>query len=380
VTRDAKLALALFVGSLLALLALSARTPLGPASSDYAALVNQAEDVVRTIARNGVASLGNATEKSPLEALGKRPLAPLLSAWAALSIARVGLLDGSTSVRLPWLVLAALMPPCIYWQLRERVGMRAALLGGLWLLASPGFASSALAVAPAALGAWAGWLVVGATARTASVRLPHERCFWWCITSGVATLGFGLCFAVVWALPLVALQGWLARGKATLLAGERGKLPVPTALVLAASCLPVGVIVFDPLLWHSSLPTMIRRVFEEKDPTLMVGAANSASLLRAALLAPIGGFALARTALARRFATGAFRPARDRSELASTVLLAGILCAFLASVYEPLSQALARPICACLVASGAAFVAERWAARHAAVAEAALVLVSVLLR
>ncbi len=378
-SRDGRVALALCAGSLLVLLVLSARSPLGPASSDYAALVNQAEQAVRGVARDGLGFFASAEGSHAVEQLTKRPLAPLLSAWVALSFGRVGLLDGSTCVRLPWLLLAALAAAGTFLMLRRRLPRSSAALGAIWLLASPGFAASALSVAPGALAAWAGWLVLGAAGSAASARTERERCAWSCASGGIALLGFGLSFATVWVVPLLLAHGWLARGRASLTASEHGALPVPPSALCVAIALPLGVVLFDPLLWHSPVPAVIRRVFEETDARSALGTGLGALAL-SLLLALSGAVALAHAALARRFATGEFRPKRDPSALGLELLLASVLCALAVPLDGDFAAQLLRPILACLVGFGAASVARRWFVRHAALAEAALLLASLLVR
>lgn len=378
-SRDGKLALAIFAGSLFALLVLSAHSPLGPANSDYAALVNQAENAVRGVASDGFAFFASASGKHAIEQLSKRPLVPLLSAWSALSLGRIGVLDGSTSVRLPWLVLAAIAPACIFLQLRARLATRSAIAGAAWLVASPGFVASALAVSPAALPAWSGWAVLTAASRAANARRVGARCAWVCAAGGFALVACGLSFAVLWLVPLVVAHTWLARGGATLQASERGSLPISAAAAAVLCALPLGVLLFDPLLWHVTVPSMIFRLFEEED-AVNAGAVSFGSLVLPAVLALAGAVALAHAALARLFATGEFRPRRDCSQLGLTLLLAGLTCALLSSADLPLSNQLLRPILACLVGLGAVAIARRWFSRYAIAAELALLASSLLVR
>ncbi len=378
-SRDSKLALALFFGSLIVLLVLSARSPLGPANSDYAALVNQAENVVRGVAREGFSFLTSAEGDRAIEDLSKRPLAPLLSAWSALSLGRVGLLDGSSSVRLPWLVLAALGPVGIFLRLRRLVSVRCAVLGGAWLLAAPGFIDSALTVNPASLSAWAGWLVLAAVASAAQARRAHERCAWVCASGGIAWFGFGLSFAMLWVVPLLIVHGWLERGHPTLRASEHGKLPVSAATLAVVLALPLAVLAFDPLLWRSQAPAMIRRLFEEQDAPRVLTASFGALVLPS-VLALSGAVALAHAALARRFATGEFRPPRNQGALGLGLMLAVGASVALALFQGQLAEQLLRPLLACLVAIGAAAIARRWFSRHALVAESALLVLSLLVR
>jgi hypothetical protein len=215
-----RLALALLGVSLVTLTVLSGRIPLGPLSSDYAALVNQAEDSIHGFAQNGPHILVQPEGRAALEELTKRPLAPLLSAWSALSVGRVGLLDGSSSVRLPWLILAGAMPVSVFLFLRQRASTVTAFGAGFWLFLSPGFVSSALAVRPNALAVWSGWLVLVASVCTGQARTPRARCALSLLCAALACLAFGLSFRALWIVPLLLIHAWSARPRGTLLAAR----------------------------------------------------------------------------------------------------------------------------------------------------------------
>ncbi len=384
--RTATLALIVLSASLLALFVASARTPLGPTSSDYAALVNQAEDSLRSLARGGVGALARPDARSGLEQLTKRPLAPLLSAWSALSLGRVGLVSGSTSVRMPWLILAGLMPVSVFVLLRPRWPASAAFGAAFWLVMSPGFVVNALSVRPSVLAVWSGWLVLVAYACVARERAGRVRCMLLIACAVLAWLAFGLSFGALWVAPLLLLHAWSIGGSVSLRALRRGNVPVPAAALLVIAALPVAVIAFDPLLWHADVPAMIRRVFDEEDP-VHGSAPPLTPFVLPCLLALAGLAELSRGALARRFATGEFCPRRDPSALGLLLALGLGLAAFCSGLSPRLSSEFAtellRPILACLVAIGAASLASFAFARHArfvAFAEAGFLLLTLLVR
>jgi hypothetical protein len=379
----AKLALALLGASLVTLFVASARTPLGAAHSDYAALVNQAEDLVRTIAHDGFGALGQTEVKSQVEQLTKRPLTPLLSAWSALSLGRVGLLDSPSSVRLPWVILAGLMPLSVFLVLYDRCGTRTALGAGCWLLLSPGFVDSALAVRPDALGVWSGWSLLTVYAWSERERTLHARRALLVACGALGLLAFGLSLDVLWVLPLILVHALSVRGAQELRAAERGQVLIPATALLLIAVLPVAIVACDPLLWHADAPTIIRRVFDEEDPVSSV-TSRLAPLFVPGLLSLCGLVALVLHGLARRFATGQYRPARDRSGI-GVLLGLGLLCAALcawfgASSGREFAVELLRPFLACLVGIGAAALSSRFAARRAHLAEAGLLVLALLVR
>jgi hypothetical protein len=382
-TAVTKLALALLGISLVTLLVASARTPLGPANSDYAALVNQAEDLVRTIAHDGLGALGQSEVRNHVEQLTKRPLTPLLSAWSALSLGRVGLLAASSSIRLPWLILAGLMPLSVFLVLRDRYGARTALGAACWLLLSPGFIDSALAVRPDALGVWSGWLLLAVYAWSERERTLHARRELLAVCGALGLIAFGLSLQALWVLPLILVHALSVRSAQGLRASGRGQVLIPATALLLLAVLPVAIVACDPLLWHADAPTLIRRVFDEEDPASSV-TSRFAPFFVPGLLSLCGLVALALHGLSRRFATGRYRPARDRSGI-GLLLGLGLLCAALcawfgASSGRQFAVELLRPFLACLVGIGAAALSSRFAARHAQFAEAGLLVVALLVR
>jgi hypothetical protein len=383
VKRETKLALALLLFSFIVLFAASAREPLGAGNSDYAALVNQAEEAVRVAAARGVRALAGPESRGAIEQLGNRPLAPLLSAWSALSFGRLGILDGSSCLRLPWLILAALLPLSLFLLLRARFRTRTAAVASLWLLLSPGFIDAALSVRASMLAIAAGWLVVAASACALRQRSPSARCWLLLASAACAWIGCGLSFAVTWIIPVLLLHAWIANRERAERLLEHGYWPLPNVVLVALVALPIAVYSFDPLLWHGDVPALIRRVFEEDD-SARAFATGIGSLILPGLFGLVGILAMAHAALARRFATGEFRPSRDASALGG-LLTAGLICCAICGIWDSASSrelglALLRPLLACLVAVGAAFVAERLSARHARFVEPLLVALTLLVR
>lgn len=360
--------LLVLVASWLALFVASAREPLGPANSDYAALVNQAEDAVRSVAERGLGALRPTESRASLEPLTKRPLAPILSAWAALSVGRLGLLDGSSSVRLPWLVLAGLTPAAVYWLMLRRWSVATALGGALWLLCSPGFLASALAVRPSALAVWSGWLVLVTCVWAQGERRRRERGALLALCALGSWLALGLSYAALWILPVLLLHDWGARFAATLRVARRGRLAVSTATLIVLAAVPVAIFCFDPALWQPEVPALIRRLLDAEAPVRDI-VPGFAPFALPTLLGVVGLFGLARAALARRFATGEHRPERDPSALGllvALVLFIALLAGpFGASANPEFSAQLVRLPLAVLATIGAADLAARIIRRDA---------------
>ena len=384
--RRAACGLLVLIVSFLVLFGASAREPLGPANSDYAALVNQAEDAVRSVAQRGLGALRQPESLGLLAPRTKRPLAPLLSAWAALSVGRLGLLDGSSSVRLPWLILASLTPASLYWLMLRRWSVATALGGACWLLGSPGFLASALAVSPSVLAVWSGWLVLALGVGAQGERRRRERLALLAACALTAWLAFGLNYAALWALPVLLVHGWGARGSAAVHAVQRGTLPVSTAALFVILAVPVAVVCFDPVLWQLDVPALIRRLLEEEPPVGAV-APRFGPFGLPALIGLVGLFALARTALARRFATGEHRPTRDPSALGLllglVLFVAALSGLFGGSAGQEFSSQLLRMPLAVLVTLGAAELAARAfgrAARARGLAQAALLALALIVR
>jgi hypothetical protein len=206
------------------------------------------------------------------------------------------------------------------------------------------------------------------------------------LCSVLACLAFGLSFAAAWALPLLLVHGWCDRISDTHRESARGRLPVPTPVVVALVALPVAVLAFDPLLWHTEVPAMIRRVFDEEDAAQGVQgvAPRIAPFVLPGALALAGLVTLAAAGLARCFATGEFRPPKDRGAtgllLSLAILLAVLWACFGRASGPEFGVELLRPALACLVAIGASAVASRLFARHARWAGAALLLLTLLIR
>jgi len=293
------------------------------------------------------------------------------------------LLDGSSSIRLPWLMLAALLPLSVFLLLVERFGAKTAAYAACWLLFSPGFVTGALTAKSSALAVWSGWLVFAAYAAWRRERVGRARRDRLLLCGALALACFGISLGAAWVVPVLLLHSLISGDAQALRSAERGQLPVSTAALLVVALLPVAIVVWDPLLWHADVPTLIRRVFEEED-AVRVEVPRLAPFVVPGLLAVCGLGALALSGLARRFATGEFRPQRDRGTTGLLLvlgLLGGALCWTLgASSGREFASELLRPCLGWLVGLGAGALASRFAARRARLAELALVVLALLVR
>lgn len=208
--------------------------------------VDAAAAVVARLAERGLGSLTTTATGAELARLEHGTLLSLLAGWSKLSIARVGLLDPLTAMRLPWLVIAALGPCALYGLVAARRGPWVGALAAAALMGLPhwlhGVAVAERGIVLTSIALVAAWLADRA-------RRGRRR-----VLAGVgvaAVIGAGLAetHQVLWVLPwLVAHQLWVERRwlRRSL---RRGRVAVPAWLLLTLPLAPLLWIALDPALW-----------------------------------------------------------------------------------------------------------------------------------
>jgi len=349
--RDLALALALPVGvfgvSLAMLLSASRATT--PAFDEVARLgaVEGATELVKNVARSGLSELATPGARALLD--GKLAPMVLLGAWAKLSLGRLGFIDPLTALRLPWLVLGALAPAAVFVALRPSRGVVTALLGAVTLLLLPRWIHGVVALREGAVLAATASLVVAFYVRSlgpARAGGPHSRSekatVLWAVTGAlVFGVGCALSLATLWLLLPMCLHYALSRSRSTRRLLSRGRLPIPALVLFALPLAPRALFALTPQLWRSS-PALVARFFLAPLAPTMVPAQYAGRLVErlpvpggfatswlvstlpvvVTLATLVGVAALLHQLLARRFASGALRPPRDRHAVGSLAVLA----------------------------------------------------------
>lgn len=325
------------------LLVASAELPPAEVERERMALVERSTRVVLAVAADGLGALGSArTELAPAGGAFTSTTLGLLGAWSQLSIGRVGLLDATTAGRLPWLCLAALLPWSVGEIVRLGRGQRTGLFAAGSIALLPGYLLSAASTHPVitVVSLWAVPLAVLALARGSGRRGR------WCGAVGAGALvaiGAGLQLAALAGLFIVTLTLWFERPGAVARGWRRGQVPLPLAAGVGLSLTPIAVVALRPELWGADVIGAGRRLLDDggleraSDWARVAEQAPGVRWLFAAtwvliaLLAVIGAGALTARGLARRFASGRFRPSRDRAALGALVS-AGALVSISASL------------------------------------------------
>jgi len=332
---------ALYVATVLIVLSVSGLT--GPSFDEIGrvATVERMGQVVTSVAARGLGALTEPQARAGFGEIDGCVSAPLIAAWSKLSIGRVGLLDPLTSLRLPWLLLAALGPACVFLIVAPNRGISVGLVAALLLLGMPrfvhgsGLGSETLAIA----GLWLGVLVCYVRslgrARPAPSAAPPRRMCWASAGGLLFALAVALSFAALWLLPILLAHFVAARFAAARRLFRRGRLAVPALVGFAACFLPVVVFLLNPPLWGTTAAQAARWLLAPLAPSVaatLYGARPVSGLAppsvgyaldwlvytlpSALLLAAFAGLvAIVHRALARRFASGRLRPARDRQAL-----------------------------------------------------------------
>ncbi len=325
---------------------LLASNKLGPSFEELARLsaIERAERVVLQLAKSGVSSITTAELRLLSPDAGSPPaIALLFGAWLKLSVGRLGLLDPLTSARLPWLIPCTLAPLFVFLIVRPSRGPLAALLAALFLLFFPrwlqaaGVASNAAALS----GAW--FFTIALYQRAAAPRaagsLRRRHC--WALAAAVALgLSAALSLATLWLVGILLLHHWVVHFGAVRRLLRRGRVPLPATLVLAAPLAPLVFFVCRPELLSSNTTETARALLAvlapNVDSKLFLGRMTGGSppilgysliwllwtLPGVTAVAAIVGFStIVHRGLARRFASGRLRPARDRTALGALVVI-----------------------------------------------------------
>lgn len=314
----------------------------GPAADELAVLsaVDRSTELVKRIATRGFAELALPEHRGVLEP----GLLVVIGAWSKLSLARTGVLDVLTAMRLPWLALGAFAPLSIYLMLGPSRGRGVALAGAALCLFLPRFTHAVVVLDEGAFVASVMCLTLAAHVRSLGPARPGapgaRRSLGWA-AFGALVLGFGAAHSlgVLWVLPLLLLHSaWLRRrGLGRLL--RRGSFPLPPLVLFAIPLAPLALLVSRPALWKTTPATIAGYLLAPLSPSVArvelgalvidklpvpadfawLFAVNTLPL--AVLLLALTGLGVAfHEHLARRFASGSLRPARDRHGL-------GVLCA-----------------------------------------------------
>jgi hypothetical protein len=371
----------------------------------------RAQAVVHSVAEAGPAALGDAASRASFTSSGHSgSFGHLLSAWARLSIGRVGLLDPLTSARLPVLLLASAVPFALFLMLRAGGGNRAAWFSAVLLFTFERFwhgaAVQARSVAAAAI--WMLALVVyvqSLRGRAGTLRVAP-----WCWSAALAVVlgvGWSIDRASLWVVPVILVHYPIARWPLFRRAAP-SLVPLHSGLVMTAAAVPIATLLLHPGLWGENATALARWVLTTLTPQV-APASYEGSVIAApplplgfawvwftrttplvlTLLAFAGVVALGHTFLARRFASGRLRPRRDPTAIGALLLLGAALTLLGTSlvpaplrVFPPFVEA-ALPFTAALAGIGLD-AALRWTgerrAGYAAAAAIVLVLLSVSFR
>jgi 4-amino-4-deoxy-L-arabinose transferase-like glycosyltransferase len=349
---EALLPAAAFVAALL--FGIFVSSALGPAFEELPRLraIEQCEPVVRAAASRGPAALIAPEARAAYASFdGRGTLLALLGAWSKLSIGRVGLFDPLTSARLPFIALTALGAAALAALVRPSRGVFTALLTVAALLAMPRWLHAAAVMRDGALVASVWLLVLWAYLR--SLGPSRRRLCWAALGACLVGVGAALSFAALWVLALIAIHfAYVRRRWLTRLLG-RGRIPVPALLLLSLPLAPLALFATNPALWGTNGPALVRYMLGPLSPTVLptpfagrvvsklpVPGGYAASWLVQTLplalgLAALVGLAwVAHQALARRFASGRLRPAREPQALAALCAL-GLAAALIGPALAP---------------------------------------------
>jgi hypothetical protein len=331
---------AMVLAAAVAVLGYSALT--GPSFEELSRLeaVERAADVVRAVAHSGIGELATPAAKTSYSTFDARGTLPvLLGAWAELSLGRLGWLDPLTSARLPWLLVASFAPALVFALVVPSRGPFVAALAGLLLLATPHFCHAA-AVTSAAVTESALWLVVLVLHQRAVLSRGRVAVGWSLAAAAALGAGAALTLGVLWVVPLALVHHWLTRRPAVRRLVRSGRLPLPAFVPAALLAVPLSLLILNPALWGTNVVGIARWVLAPLAPSVspapyfgrlvtdlpvpfgFVATWLWLTLPAATLLCALVGLAaIGYRGLSRRFATGRFRPPRDRTALGSLVVL-----------------------------------------------------------
>jgi hypothetical protein len=323
------LPLALALIALAVVIYASVATSLAVDELSVLAEVNRNAVLVKRVAQQGFSQLF-----APDAGAGN--LRSLLSAWARLSLGRS--IDPLTSVRIPGLLLSAGAALAVYGITAPARGRVVGVLAAFGLLFLPRWLHASVLQSEGAIVASL-WMIVLCTYVRSQTR--NRSRFVWAFAGG-AVLGFGtaLSFATLWVLLFVILHFAVTRARATRRMATQGRIPVPLLVITSGIVGPVLFFIASPTLWKAASPAIVRHVLSPLGPSIAAtryfgrdvtllpvpGGFTLRWLLETTplvmLILGVGGvFVSVHRLLARRFASGALRPPRDRTGLDVIVLL-----------------------------------------------------------
>ncbi len=331
--------------------------------------IDQGEELVKRVASYGVSELGAPDVGARLSA-GVPALFCLLSAWAKLSIGRV--FDPLTSMRLPWLLLAASAPLSVYAIVSASRSGVVSVMAAASLLFLPRWLHGAAVASEGVLVASL-WLAL--LALYVRSQVGRKKVCWAVAGALLFGIGAALSLATLWVLLLIIVHFALARGSWR---GSRsGRVPLPSIVVASLPLAPLTFFATSPIVWRVPAAAIVRHLLSPLSPAIVptqfhgrmvnalpVPGSYALSWLVATLpfslqlAALVGLLAIVHRALARRFASGALRPPRDRMALGMLCTLGlGLAIGLPAIAPEPLVRfpprvELAYPFVAIAVALG----------------------------
>lgn len=315
----------------------------GPAVHELRVLaaIDAAVELVKGVSGRGPSELLRPDQRASLES----GVLVIGGAWSKASLGRIGVLDPLTAMRLPWLLLGALVPLSLYLIVRPSRGRAGGLMAAALCGVMPRFSHAVVVLDEGAVVASMACVVIAAHVRAmgpARSGAPGARWSLAWAAVGAVALGFGasLSLGVLWVVPLIVAHFVWARRRIARRWVARGRVPIPALLILALPIAPLILLALSPALWKAS-PALVARVFlAPLEPTVVPseiagrvvtglpvpGHLGWAWLVHTVPLAVllalfVGLSAIFHEHLARRFASGSLRPARDRHALGALALI-----------------------------------------------------------
>jgi hypothetical protein len=199
----------------------------------------------------------------------------LISASFGDALARIGILDQLTGIRLGWLLVTMTAPLSLFLVVEASRGAREAALSACILVAMPRFLHAAAIASESAVVASL-WLLVlalyvrslppGIEQRRAGVRRRYR------LFAVLFALVFGFALAtnvaVLWVLPLIFIHHLVLRRGDAIRAIRRGSAPLPAAFLWLLVLAPGVVLLMTPKLWRGGAVSAAEWLFLRLGPTV----------------------------------------------------------------------------------------------------------------
>jgi hypothetical protein len=267
--------LVLFGGAVLAFVGSRAT---GPTFDELGriAICARANVFARAFSDVGLSATVSSSARSIYDDLSPFGVIPaLISGSMGESLARLGVVDRLTGVRLGWLLVTMTAPLSLFLVVEASRGLRVAALAVCILAAIPRWShATAVASEPAVVTSL--WLLVLASyvrslplpiaLRKAGVRRRHRA------SAALFGLVFGLAVAInsatLWVVPLIVLHYFTRDGLRSLRALRRGVAPVPAAFLGALCVSPLVVLLLTPKLWRGGAVSAAEWLFLPLSPSV----------------------------------------------------------------------------------------------------------------